>query len=344
MHNQPKIGLVLGSGSSRGWAHIGVLKVLNEYQIPIEVISGCSVGAIMGAAYASNHLDYFLNLPEELAAGRLAKFFLPPFPKGGLISQESVIRFLKDHIPARTFEELAIPMAVPAVDLLSGQQVIFRNGDLIEALVSSSAIPGIFEPVPRNGQLLVDGGLLNPLPINLAKEMGADITIVVSLGRFVPGERISSKKYRRHEKRRKSAISNSSDSENRFSQVAALWSNDRVKKVRQSVRNFWSAEEETRLGIFEVINHTQYIMEMKYIQDAITKHKPDLVVRPQLPDFQLIDILRGDEGIAEGERVMRQAMPDLARVFLNRGLPEVGELIHEHLHELHPEHEIIWHR
>ena len=255
-HHPPKIGLVLGSGSSRGWAHLGVLKVLNEYQIPIDVISGCSVGAIMGAAYASNHLEYFLDLPEELEAGRLAKFFLPPFPKGGLIKQDSMRHFLEDHIPAVTFGDLSVPLAVPSVDLLSGQPVIFKEGNLIKALVASSAIPGIFEPVPRNGQLLVDGGLLNPLPVDLAKELGATITIAVSLGRFVPGERITSKKTRKQEKKHRDEISDVAVEESRFPQMAALWSNDRVKRMRESVRNFWSPEEETRLGIFEVINHT----------------------------------------------------------------------------------------
>jgi len=331
MSDIPKIGLVLGSGSSRGWAHIGVLKVLREFHIPIHIIAGCSVGAIMGAAYASDQLDYFLDLPNELDASRLAKFLLPPFPKGGLIKYESMIKFLGQHIPARNFDELTIPLVVPTVDLLSGQSVVFREGDLIEALVASSAIPGIFEPVPREGQLLVDGGLLNPLPVDLAEEVGLSLMIAVSLGRFVPGERITSKKARRNSQKNHVPQSNDKEEQNRFPQMAAIWSNDRVKRMRESVRSLWSPEEETRLGIFEVINHTQYIMEMKYIQDTIARHKPDLVVRPQLNDFQLIDVLRGDEAIAEGERVMRQAMPDLADLLETHGFSDLGENIKNQL-------------
>jgi len=331
MSNTPKIGLVLGSGSSRGWAHIGVLKVLREFNIPIHIIAGCSVGAIMGAAYASGQLDYFLKLPAELEAGRLAKFFLPPFPKGGLIRYETMTKFLGGHIPARDFDELSVPLIVPTVDLLSGQSVVFRDGDLIEALVASSAIPGIFEPVPREGQLLVDGGLLNPLPVDLADEVGVSLMIAVSLGRFVPGERITSKKARRDSKKKHVPQTNNKDEQSRFPQMAAIWSNDRVKRMRESVRNLWSPEEETRLGIFEVINHTQYIMEMKYIQDTIARYKPDLVVRPQLNDFQLIDVLRGDEAIAEGERVMRQALPHLAELLRENGFSDLSNQIKEQL-------------
>jgi NTE family protein len=174
-----KIGLVLGGGVARGIAHIGVLKVLEEYKIPIEYIAAVSSGALMGTAYAAG-MD--LRLVEEIAFKiswaklvRLA-FFRPGFASTAAI-KEMVIKYIGD----KDFSELKIPFAVVAVDLKSGEPVAINKGKVAKAVAASSAFPAIFSPEEVDNRFLVDGGIGNNLPVDVARKMGADYVIAVNI-------------------------------------------------------------------------------------------------------------------------------------------------------------------
>jgi NTE family protein len=190
------IGLALGGGGARGLAHIQVLETLDELGIRPAAISGTSIGSILGALYASGLSGTEIrDLVDRILLRKIEKFsdvftrgdffksvglIDPAFQKGALLKGERFVRFLSDSMACTAFEELQIPLSISTTDYCSGTEVVFRSGDLPSAVQASMAIPGIFSPVKRDGKLLVDGGLVNPLPYNLLRKT-CDLIIAVDV-------------------------------------------------------------------------------------------------------------------------------------------------------------------
>ncbi len=181
MKKHPKIGLALGSGGFRGFAHIGVIQVLQESHIPIDFISGASIGALVGAYY-SVYSDLQL-LEDELVMNKKEKLptlFDLSF-RSGLVSGKRFEKFLERALGSKNFSDCLIPLQIVATDLVSGQAQILDSGRLATAVRASVSVPLVFEPVKSKGRLMVDGGLSNPIPVDLLQEMGADRIIAVNL-------------------------------------------------------------------------------------------------------------------------------------------------------------------
>lgn len=192
-----KIGLALGGGGARGLAHIPVLETLDELGIRPYRMAGTSIGAVMGSLYASGlsgkeirELVHQWQTPRpEKRHGildrrdlrRWAALLDPSFDRSGLFKGEKIIRFLSDFVKCTAFEELRVPLYVTAADYGDASEVVFKSGDLLSAVRASIAIPGVFTPVERNGSLLLDGGVVNPLPYNLLQEE-CDLVIAVDVG------------------------------------------------------------------------------------------------------------------------------------------------------------------
>lgn len=177
----PKIGLVLGSGGPKGLAHIGVIKVLEENGIPIDFIAGSSIGALVGGFYAATK---DIKKIEKMALNtnwRLVLSLLDPSLSKGLIGGEKVKDFIKNYIDKIHFDKLKIPLSIVATDIKTGESVVMDEGDVASAIRASISFPLVFEPVKRNNRLLADGGLSLPVPVDIAKKMGADIVIAVNL-------------------------------------------------------------------------------------------------------------------------------------------------------------------
>ncbi len=175
----PRIGLALSGGFARGIAHIGVLRVLVEHHIPIDVISGTSVGALIGAAYASG--TTIGEMERQAKETRFTDFGRWTLSRLGLASNQKLEEFLARFTTAKRFEDLRIPMAIVATDLGAGNTVYFTQGDLGTAVRASCAYPGLFVPINLNGRILVDGFLTEPVPVEGARRMGAEIVIAVNL-------------------------------------------------------------------------------------------------------------------------------------------------------------------
>jgi NTE family protein len=182
---RPILGLALSGGGARGLAHIGVLAALEQAGVAVDRLAGTSMGAILGAAYSAG------RTPAELRAvsaqlgkfGRLIGLADLGIPRSGLIKGTTVERFLRELFsPHRSFETLAIPLVVAAVDLRRAEEVGLDSGDLLRAVQASMAVPGIFPPVEWDGRLLVDGGILNNLPVDLARAQGAQVVLAVDVG------------------------------------------------------------------------------------------------------------------------------------------------------------------
>jgi len=176
-----KLALVLGSGAARGLSHIGVLKVLEEKKIPVDAIIGCSMGALIGGAYAAGVTPLQMeNIACETNWLRVAKLFLPRhFQQEGLIDGSRIEEFLVALVGEQNIENLSIPFAAIATDIWTGEEIVLQNGSLVKAIRASTSFPFLFSPVKINGRFLVDGGVVNPLPVNVARDMGADIVIAV---------------------------------------------------------------------------------------------------------------------------------------------------------------------
>ena len=180
MPSRAGIALALGGGFARGFAHLGVLQVLEQNQIPISHIAGTSVGSILGAAYASGApLDRIIETCRTLRFRDIARWRVSRL---GLASNHRLASLIERVFESRDFEDLRIPLAVVATDLTSGEPVVFTQGNLVDAIRASCAFPGLFEPVEIGTRCLADGGLVAPVPTHAARELGAGIVVGVSVG------------------------------------------------------------------------------------------------------------------------------------------------------------------
>lgn len=177
--DRPKIGIALSAGAARGFAHLGVLRVLQAANIPIDYIAGSSMGSFIGALYA-NGLD--LDMVEQIAIHLDRNCWVDMmFPGLGFISGKKVHELTRLLTHNKNLEDLAIPLAVVTTDLLSGDKVVFQTGSIADAVRASISVPGVFEPVPYKDKLLVDGGVADRLPISVVRDMGADFVIAVDV-------------------------------------------------------------------------------------------------------------------------------------------------------------------
>ena len=178
---RPKIGLALGSGGARGLAHIGVIKTLEKHGIPIDIIAGSSIGAMIGGFYAAG-LD--TNQMEEITMKtdwRKIFSLVDPYLKQGLIKGNKIKDFIENYINNKSFEDCQLPFAAICTDLKTGETIMLNKGKLSQAIMASISIPLVFRPSRIDGRTLVDGGLSAPVPVKIVRQMGADIVIAVNL-------------------------------------------------------------------------------------------------------------------------------------------------------------------
>ena len=195
MKKNYKIGIALGGGAARGYAHIGVLNAINELNIPISYVAGTSIGSFIGALYASGNLKTFEK--EVRSRNSFMKDVLfkldPVFPKLSIMNGNEVIRIFKEITDINTFEELNIPLTTVATDIVNNVKIESNKGDLINAIKASIAIPGVLTPTYVNDNLCVDGGLIDPVPLQSIIDMGADRTIAVNLYGLQTSKKIDNK-------------------------------------------------------------------------------------------------------------------------------------------------------
>ncbi|MEC1156889.1 patatin-like phospholipase family protein [Cytobacillus horneckiae] len=188
--SHPKIGLALGSGGARGFAHLGVIKVLKEEGIPIDLIAGSSMGAMVGCFYGAG-LE--IERLYKFSTAFKRKYYLDfTVPKMGFIAGKRVKELIRVFTHGKRIEELSIPVNVVATDIVTGEKVIFKDGPISDAVRASISIPGIFVPEKVNGRLLVDGGVVDRVPVSVVKEMGADIVIAVDVSHVKVNTEITS--------------------------------------------------------------------------------------------------------------------------------------------------------
>ena len=311
-HFAGKVGLALGSGSARGWAHIGVIRALTEAGIHVDYIAGTSIGSLVGAVYASGGIGTLENVVLQFDWKQIAYFFDVVLPKSGLLDGKRVSAFIRSHIKGKNIEELSIPFCAVATDLGTGNEVILKQGDIIEAVRASISVPGIFTPVKKNGTILVDGGLVNPVPVSVARQMGADFVIAVDLNHNIVG-------------RKKSKISTPDSKAELFEKKNGLLSVQRHKILEALNRRIeavdfpalnqirkWAAREPLP-SIFEVLITSSSIMETQITTIRLKTDPPDLLIRPDVGHVKFLEYNRALETIAEGYREARSQFDKLIK-------------------------------
>ena len=175
-----KVGLAFSGGAARGFAHLGVIKVLREHDIPIDFIAGTSAGSFAGGALASGaNIEEIIKMSRKISWFKMSGFSFSP---KGLLSNAALGAFVKENFPVSKFEDLPIPFAAVACDLETGKEVILKDsGDLAEAIRASCAIPGVFAPIEHDGKLLIDGGVVANVPTKAVRKLGAEIIVAVDV-------------------------------------------------------------------------------------------------------------------------------------------------------------------
>ena len=177
----PRLGLALGGGAARGFAHIGVIQVLEENGIRPSVVAGTSAGSVVAALYASGMNGAQLQkVAQTMEEASLADWTLPLFSRG-VLKGAAIARFVNAQLGPRLIEDMKIPLGIVATDLGTGEGVLFRRGDLATAVRASSAVPAVFEPVKIAQREYVDGGLYSPVPVQFARQMGADVVLAIDI-------------------------------------------------------------------------------------------------------------------------------------------------------------------
>ncbi|MGI5827437.1 MAG: patatin-like phospholipase family protein [Patescibacteria group bacterium] len=186
-NKRKKLGLVLGSGGARGLAHIGVIKTLLKHNIPIDYIAGSSAGALVGGLFAAwQDIERIENLASEINYQKFLSVFSDLISKAGLFKGEKAEKFLREQLGNQKIEDLSVPFRAIATNVTTGQREILDKGCLATAIRASSSIPFLFQPTEVDGQLLVDGGICCPLPVDVVRQMGADVVVAVNLYHFSP--------------------------------------------------------------------------------------------------------------------------------------------------------------
>jgi NTE family protein len=293
----PRLGLALGGGSARGWAHIGVIRALERAGIHPGVVAGCSIGAVVGACYAAGKLDALEDFARSLTKRRVVGLLDLRLSGASLIGGDRLRRRLVADLEARRIEDLPVRFAAVATELGPGHEVWLSRGPLIEAVQASYALPGIFPPVPLDGRLLMDGTLVNPVPVALARAMGADLVVCVNLGceSGARGNVIEPAAADPVER----AVVGAVEARRRWS----LFGMRRRRRPRDPVP--------AAPGIARVMFDAFNITQDRISRARLERDPPDLSIGPDLAGMGLFEFHRAAEGIALGEAAARAALPRL---------------------------------
>ena len=299
MRRKPRIGLALGAGSSRGWAHIGAIRALEDRGVKPEIVCGSSIGALVGAAYASSQLHRLEDWVSGLAWTTVVRLMDLTW-KGGLIRGERLFKLFRATFEEHEISELPVIYGAVATELTSGREVWLREGKVFEAVRASIALPGLFTPAIRDGMVLVDGGIVNPVPVSMCRALGADLVIAVDLswGKFGP--------YRDRGKDRIEAVSAPREVPGWLERLKPAW--------LERAPTLEALERVNIPSIFEVFSTALDIGMQRLARSRLAGDPADVLITPLLPDFGSMEYHRAREAIEEGRAAVERMAPLLQQV------------------------------
>lgn len=318
----PRIGLALGGGSARGWSHIGVIEALEEAGIYPEVVAGCSIGAVVGGAYAAGRLGALRDFALSLTRRRVMGMIDPRLTGSGLIAGERLRRRLARELTGYSIEALPLAFAAVATEFGTGHEVWLTRGSLVEAVRASYAIPGIFPPVAFEERLLMDGTLVNPVPVRLARELGADLVICVNLAcetrpraRVIrPGLDPEDPVAEAPEPGEEEIERTLEATVRRRGRWALLTGASRRLMGRRTRPKAADAAVRTAPGVARVMLDAFNITQDRISRARLAGDPPDVSIRPRLGAFGQFEFHRAQHAIDLGRQAGRAALPEIRRM------------------------------
>jgi len=302
--NKVKIGLALGSGSARGWSHIGVIRELTRLGVEPDIVCGTSIGALVGGAYCSGHLDELEKWVCGMNRLDVARYLdVSPLRSGGAIKGEKLFSYLRSQVGDPDIETFDRPFVAVATKLASGQEIWLRKGSLLQAIRASISFPGLFDPVRIGEDWVVDGGLVNPVPVSVCFAMGADIVIAVNLNGGLLGG---------HE-----SVTEDQPGRDSNEEPTAI---ERIKTGLKEHANtlltglFDSADKSP--GLVDVLSASIHIMQDRITRSRMAGDFPDVIIAPRLSRIGLTEFHRAEEAIEEGRASVRRALPSFEELLL----------------------------
>jgi NTE family protein len=304
----PAIGLVLGSGAARGFAHIGVMRALQAHGIVPDIIVGTSMGALVGGCYATNQLDTLEDWARSLTRRRILTYLDVSIGGSGLISGGRLAHRLQDSIGDTAIEDLPVRFAAIATEVGTGHEVWLTRGSLSLALRASYALPGIFAPVHIGGRWLVDGALVNPVPVSAARAFGARVVIAVNMeaDRFGRGATIASHGAEPDDGKPVSPIA---EPRNGFSRLRGLFGAERALK-RQMMTN------DGRPSFSTVMIESFNIMQDRLTRMRLAGDPPDVHITPRIASIGFLDFHRAAEAIEIGSAATEKALESITQTIV----------------------------
>lgn len=285
-----RVGIALGAGAARGWSHIGVLERLLEAGIKPSVVSGTSIGALVGGCYASDRLAELKEFALSITRRRMFSFLDIAWGGSGLISGDRLSSLLDEHLGEMHFSSTRVPFICIATELLTGHEIWLRDGPLTTAMRGSYALPGVFKPVHRQGKWLIDGAVVNPIPVSACRAMGARLVIAVNLNSDAFGGTV---------------IQQSLVTSQRNAQDAEKGGREKPTKLRQIVGS------KNDPGLSTVLVAAFNITQDRLARSRLAGDPPDINIVPRTPDIGLFEFDKAKEAIAAGRDAAEKLIPDI---------------------------------
>lgn len=306
---RPRLGFALGSGSARGWAHIGIVQALAERGFVPDVIAGASVGALVGAAAAAGRLDALEQWVCALTQRDVWRLVDTTFRGGGVMTGNRLMDAIAERIGDAPIESLPIPYGAVATDLYTGEEIWLRDGPYMTAVRASSGVPGLFAPTWHAGRWLIDGGVVNPVPVSMCRALGADVVIAVDLSRSVTN--VAKRALQANGAQQRDGGAPNGD---HAEPPAADAPDEKATAEGTAILRKWSGlvdglvesfrAKRTEPGLLEVMSSSVNIMQDRITRSRLAIDPADLVLRPDLADFQLMDFHRAREAIGIGRQLV----------------------------------------
>ena len=296
MPSRKTVALVLGSGSSRGWAHIGVIEALEEEKIPIDYIAGCSIGSYVAAIYASGGFKSLKEFVLRMDGKKVFSYFDVVFPRSGLLNGTKRLKELYSmHADAADFSDLKIPLMMVATDLATGKKVVLKSGSILNALRATMSIPGLFAPVKVKDRWLVDGGLVDPVPVGVARALEADVVIAVDLNSGVVSR---TKRMRQNRRAAKKTGHPQAYKNELFEKLSDYYETAGINFAGRI--NEMLGRESSTPDIIETVITSINIMQELITRINLAVEPPDILIQPHLGQLKMLDFDQVDQTIEEG--------------------------------------------
>ncbi|MEZ5537084.1 MAG: patatin-like phospholipase family protein [Thiolinea sp.] len=316
--HKSRIGIALGGGAARGWAHIGILQQLADMGIHPEIVSGCSIGSLVGAAYVADNLNQLQKWTLSLTKIEMMRYFEFNTTFNGFVRQERLRQLFHDQVCARnqSIEGLKKSFASVATNLHNGREVWFTEGPVIDAVWASIALPGLFQPVSYEEQWLIDGGLVNPVPVSLCRAMGADTVIAVNLNHNL----LRTKNRKKSPAPAPEPTQKQEEQQPSSTSPSGIISSQLVNSVASSLREYSSnlfpdkKDNNQMPGVIETLAGSIYIMQDKITRSRMVGDPPELLLNPRLSDIGLLEFYRAEEAIEEGRQSVIRMQAEIEHI------------------------------